>query len=249
MTHLHLKLFLYINMMWVNIACAALDFSNVNVVTKHQPIGNIDMSNYIWAVTVIKALVSEITIAQSQGSPVIVPRSIISKYCPTVALGQEKNPARTNQVATTPAPQNANTKRDHKTTKDGTSKEPTQQHRKKRQTPGVERTNFSRKDLGMFYLKNLAMLTGAVFPKELATAICVPYLCKGLECPNEHCKFAHPRQAADINMSDVQKIAIHFKMNKHGHLSKYHFRKLTDLSEEVRSVMGSAEGITSSKTN
>jgi hypothetical protein len=73
MTHLHLKLFLYINMMWVNIACAALDFRNVNVVTKHQPIGNIDMSNYIRAVTVVKALVSEITIAQSQGAPVIVP--------------------------------------------------------------------------------------------------------------------------------------------------------------------------------
>ena len=101
----------------------------------------------------------------------------------------------------------------------------------------------------MFYLKNPAMLKGAVFPKELATAICVPYSCKGLKCDNKHCKFAHPRQANDIQMLDIEKIAIHFKMNKLSYLSKYHFRKLTNLSEEVKSVMGGAEGITSSKTN
>ena len=51
-------------MMWVNIARAASDFCNVNIITEQQPIGNIDMSNYIRAVTVIKALVSKITIAQ-----------------------------------------------------------------------------------------------------------------------------------------------------------------------------------------
>ena len=53
MTHLHLKL-----LVWVDIARAALDFRNVNVITEQQPIANIDMSNYIRAVTVIKALVS-----------------------------------------------------------------------------------------------------------------------------------------------------------------------------------------------
>ena len=45
MTHLHLKLFLYIDMMWLNIARAASDFRNVNVITEQQPIANIDMSN------------------------------------------------------------------------------------------------------------------------------------------------------------------------------------------------------------
>ena len=73
-------------MMWVNSARAASEFRSVNVITKKQPIGNIDMSNYIRAVTVVKALVSEITIAQSQGAPIIVPGSIIAKYCPTSAL-------------------------------------------------------------------------------------------------------------------------------------------------------------------
>jgi hypothetical protein len=97
-------------MMWVNIACAASDFRNVNVITKRQPIANINMSNYVRAVTVVKALVSEFTIAQSQGAPIIVPGSIIAKYCPTAALWKEKQRAKssptitTNQAATTPAP-------------------------------------------------------------------------------------------------------------------------------------------------
>ena len=101
----------------------------------------------------------------------------------------------------------------------------------------------------MFYLKNPAMLKGSVFPKELAKPLCVPYTCKGLECEDENCPFAHPLQAKDIEMSDVEKIAIFFKMNKHGYLSEYHFRKLKNLSEAARSVMGGAEGITSSKMN
>ena len=102
--------------------------------------------------------------------------------------------------------------------------------------------------MGMFYLKNPAMLKGYVFPKELAKTLCVPYTCKGLKCDGENCPFSHPRQAKDIEMSDVEKIAIFFKMNKHGYLSEYHFRRL-NLSEAARSVMGGAEGITSSKTN
>ena len=89
MSNLHLKLFSYIDMMWVNIACAALYFRNVNFITQQQPIGNIDMSNYILAVTVVEAIVSKITIAQSQGAPIIVPSSIVAKYCPAAALWQE----------------------------------------------------------------------------------------------------------------------------------------------------------------
>ena len=102
----------------------------------------------------------------------------------------------------------------------------------------------------MFYLKKPAMLKGNVFPKELAQALCVSFTCKGLECPDkENCLFARPRQASDIEMSDIEKIAIHFKMNKHGHLSKYHFRKLKNVSKAVKSVWGGAGGLTNSKAN
>ncbi len=105
------------------------------------------------------------------------------------------------------------------------------------------------KNMGMFYLKNPAMLKGAVFPKELSKTICVPYVCKELECTDENCPNAHPRNASDIDLSDVEMIAVHFKMNKHGHLSEYHFCKLKNASDTVKSVWGGAGGITSSKTN
>ena len=101
----------------------------------------------------------------------------------------------------------------------------------------------------MFYLKNPAMSKGAVFPKELSKTICVPYSCKELECPDEQCPNDHPCQASDIKPLDVKKIAVHFKMNKHGHLREYHFRKIKNVSKAVKSVWGGAGGITSSKTN
>ena len=47
----------------------------------------------------------------------------------------------------------------------------------------------------------------------------------------------------------MEKIAVYFKMNKHGHLSEYHFHKLKNVSKAVKSVWGGADGITSSKTN
>ena len=140
-----------------------MDFRKINVFTKKQPIGNIDRSNYTRAVTVVKAYASNITTAQSQGAPIIVPASIVAKYCPTAALWQEKQPAKsstpssTNRSDTTPAPCNATTKRDHNTPKGGTPKEPSQQQKKTRQGPGVERPAFVKPEMGMFYLKNPAM--------------------------------------------------------------------------------------------
>jgi ABC-type oligopeptide transport system ATPase subunit len=94
----------------------------------------------------------------------------------------------------------------------------------------------------MFIAHDLAVV------KHVAHRIAVMYLGRVVELADSQALFAHPRQAKDIKMSDLEKIAIHFKMNKHGYLSKYHFRKL-NLSESARSVMGGAEGITSSKTN
>ena len=49
-------------------------------------------------------------------------------------------------------------------------------------------------------------------------------------------------------MLDIEKIASFFKLNKHGYISEYHFCRL-GLSEVAKSVMESAEGITSSKTD
>ena len=78
--------------------------------------------------------------------------------------------------------------------------------------------------------------------------LCADYTCKGRKCNAENCANSHTRQARDIEKTDIEKIARFFKQNKHGHLSKYNFSKL-DLSATVRSVMGGADRITSSKTD
>ena len=135
--------------------------------------------------TVVKALVTEITTAQSQGAPIIVPASIITKYCPTASLWQEKQPTKSTppsstNLATTPAPRNATTKRDHNTPEGGTPKEPSQQQKKTRRGPGVERPAFIKSEMGTLYLTNPAMKLGSVFPKELAVALCAYHMCKGV---------------------------------------------------------------------
>jgi len=73
-------------------------------------------------------------------------------------------------------------------------------------------------------------------------------MCKGRECTVEKCASDHPCQSKDIKKSDIEKIASFFKLNKYGYLSEYHFHRL-NLSEAEKSVMGGAEGITSSKTD
>ena len=82
--------------------------------------------------------------------------------------------------ATTPAPRNATTKRDHNTPEGRTPREP-QQHQKKTHQIVVERPAFVKTEMSMFYLKNPAMKLGSVFPKELAVMLCANYMCKGCE--------------------------------------------------------------------
>ena len=156
---------------------------------------------------------SEITIAQSQGALIIVPTSINTKYCPTAALWQEKQPAKSTppigaNLATTPAPRNATTKRDHNTPKGGTPKEPSQQPKKSRQGPGVEKPAFVKSEMGMFYLKNPAMKLESVFPKELDVKLCADYTCKDHKCNAENCAFTHPHQPRDIEKLDIEKLLI-----------------------------------------
>ena len=241
MTNLHLKLFSYIDMIWVNIARGASEFRNVKVVTKQQPIAAIDMSFYTKAVAVAKALVTEFTIAQSQGAPIVVPDSITSKYCP-------KHPKVNVTSVATPAAAAANRgvtfKQDNITLDTGTPKDPDQPPKRSCRGSPSDRPAINKKDLGIFYLNDSDMAPAKVFPKDLSARICVDYTCKGCECTAATCSFAHPRNAKDIDQSNREKIVSFFKNGKHGWLSGFHFRnKLPDLSDTSKSMMGGAGGI------
>ena len=82
MPHLHFHIFSFIDRIWDLLATGATKFSNINVVTGNRPIGDLNMTHHKKAVQVLRALVEQITLHQSQGTPIIVHASVTMKYCP-----------------------------------------------------------------------------------------------------------------------------------------------------------------------
>jgi hypothetical protein len=72
MPHLHLYFYSFINRIWALLATEATDFSNINVVSGNRPIGDLSLTHHAKAIKVLKALVNQITLNQSQGTPILV---------------------------------------------------------------------------------------------------------------------------------------------------------------------------------
>ena len=94
----------------------------------------------------------------------------------------------------------------------------------------------------MFHVKKPSSNVIPTFPPGIK--ICPKFACKERECTDENCTLAHPRNASSIPATDVEKIALHFKKHDHGWISSYHFRGLTSLSDEAKSMFGGNDGIT-----
>ncbi len=72
---------------------------------------------------------------------------------------------------------------------------------------------------------------------------------KSLNAQMSNARMPTPARRQTSTRRTLRRSPFTSKMNKHGHLSEYHFRKLKNVSEAVKSVWGGAGGITSSKTN
>jgi hypothetical protein len=71
-----------------------------------------------------------------------------------------------------------------------------------------------KKDLGIFYLRNVSINLADIFPREMPKKLCANFTCKEKECNNTYCDFAHPRKALELKRETIIAIAIHFiKMN------------------------------------
>jgi hypothetical protein len=82
MPHLHLHFYSFINRIWALLATGATEFNNTNVVSGNRPIADLNLTNHAKAIVVLKALVDQITLHQSQGTPILVQALVASKYCP-----------------------------------------------------------------------------------------------------------------------------------------------------------------------
>ena len=68
---------------------------------------------------------------------------------------------------------------------------------------GNKSTKHNVINMGMFYLHAPDMKANEVFPKDVPEKICIAFTCKGRECTNENCHFAHLRNAIELQKGTV----------------------------------------------
>jgi hypothetical protein len=85
MPHLHLHFYSFIDRIWALLATGATDFSNTNVMSTNRPVKDLNITHHAKAIIVLKALVDQITLHQSQGTPILVQASVAAKYSPLAA--------------------------------------------------------------------------------------------------------------------------------------------------------------------
>ena len=72
MPNLHFHFYLFIDSIWASLAQGATKFNNTNVVTGNCSIGDLNLSHHHKAIQVLTALVNQVSLAESQGTPILV---------------------------------------------------------------------------------------------------------------------------------------------------------------------------------
>jgi hypothetical protein len=94
----------------------------------------------------------------------------------------------------------------------------------------------------MFYLHNASINPADIFPRDMPSA---NFTCKGKECNNTNCDFAHPRKALELKRKTIIMIANHFIKKDVGWFNKYHFMRMANITDGVKKLRGSTKSPTS----
>jgi hypothetical protein len=86
MPHLHSHFYLFIDRIWALLAQGATDFNNTNVIMGNHPINNLNLTHHSKEIHVLKALLDQVSLTQSQGSPILVQASIVTNTAPNPSL-------------------------------------------------------------------------------------------------------------------------------------------------------------------
>jgi hypothetical protein len=239
--NIHLLFLSYIDRIFVCFSKFATDINNTNVVAEKRPLSELDLSEIEKALGVLSALEEEVTRAQAQGVPPVIPSQLISRF--SISGGVPSPPAG-KVVGTPPATvqQKREDKREPPSTETGNSNTGNSVKKSRRTSSSTEEARFVKKEMGMFYLTNPDSPHPNTFPPGVKDKICVDFTCKGRECLVYPCPFKHPRRAKDMEKADVEAVAMHFKKYKAGWLSGYHF-KTYGLSPEADAMLGDHTGI------
>jgi hypothetical protein len=109
----------------------------------------------------------------------------------------------------------------------------------------VDTATKEKKDLGMFYLRNPSINPADIFPKDMPKKLCANFTCKGKECTNTNCDYAHPRKASELKHKTIILIANHFIKKDVGWFNKYHFMRMPNIIEGVKKLLVNTKGPTS----
>ena len=190
MPHLHFHIFLFVDRIWALLATGATEFSNINVVSGNRPIGDLNVTHHRKAIGVLRALINQITLPQSQGTPIMVQASVTTKYCPMLAISAHLPKLATSGANASNSANPQDTKCNPATPDRGINKTTNRESNKKVKV--VKTRGVNKKEMGMFYLKNAEARATDIFPRDLAQKVCADFTCKGKECTREPCSFMHP---------------------------------------------------------
>jgi hypothetical protein len=202
----------------------ATDFGNGNITTEARPITELNTSALKSALTVLKTFRSQINLHQATMTAITVMPGSVSAYNVNPwnilqASGlrkEDKNSLADCASRPTPyatfTPEQLNGGRHDPTTPDTNKENPSGHQRQKKPRLGVKVDTAAKekKDLGMFYLCNPFINPADIFQKDMPEKLCGNFTCKGKECTNTNCDFAHPRKASELKCEMIILISNHF---------------------------------------
>jgi hypothetical protein len=237
----------------------ATDFGNGNIMTKARPITKLNTSALKSALTVLKTFCSQINLHQATMTTITVMPGSVSTYnvnpWDNTQVSRRKKDDNNSLAdgASCPTPnatftpkQRNGGKRDP-TTPDTNKENPSGYQRQKKPHRGVKVDTAAKekKDLGMFYLPNPSINPADIFPKDMPEKLCANFTCKGKECTNTNCNFAHPKKASELKREMIILIASHFIKKDVGWFSEYHFMRMPNITDGVKKLLGNTKGPTS----
>ena len=256
MPGLHWHLYIFLERIFNLLADFSKNFTNINIVTMGRPISELDTSSLAKALTVMKAFLTQVDLAQSTNTPFIFGRGSISKYevnpvnnmtvCPPSFDYEGASRATTQNSRRTEAPKRESTvpptNENERTPADQRLKKP------RRSSASADNTKRNVTEMGMFFLHTPTMKASDIFPNGMTQLVCADFACKGCECTRVNCAFVHPRKVGDLKKETINAIGDHFLEKKIGWFNEWHFLKVKhELPEKLKSLMGGKDGC-SSKT-
>jgi hypothetical protein len=202
----------------------ATDFGNGNIMSEARPITELNTSALKSASTVLKTFCSQINLHQATMTAIMVMPGSITTYTVNPWYNTQASRPRKDEKCslvdgasrptsnTTSTPEQCNGGKRNPTTPNTNEDNPSGCQRQKKHGRGVKVDTAAKekKDLGMFYLRNPSIKPADNFPKDMPKKLCANFTCKGRECNNTNCDFAHPRKALELKHKMIIMIANHF---------------------------------------